>query len=75
MATIGGFTVQDVLKVERIGTHSHIRGLGVNTQTLETENVSEGMVGQHAARRAAGLIVKMIQVCFTKTYLFKYNIG
>ncbi|KAF8386570.1 ruvb-2 [Pristionchus pacificus] len=61
MATIGGFTVQDVLKVERIGTHSHIRGLGVNTQTLETENVSEGMVGQHAARRAAGLIVKMIQ--------------
>ena len=25
MATIGGITTRDVLKVERIGTHSHIR--------------------------------------------------
>ncbi|GMT32995.1 hypothetical protein PFISCL1PPCAC_24292, partial [Pristionchus fissidentatus] len=60
MATIGGLAVKDVLKVERIGTHSHIRGLGLS-QTLEPATVGDGMVGQHAARRAAGLIVKMIK--------------
>ncbi|GMR32469.1 hypothetical protein PMAYCL1PPCAC_02664 [Pristionchus mayeri] len=60
MATIGGLAVKDVLKVERIGTHSHIRGLGLS-QTLEPSPVGDGMVGQSDARRAAGLIVKMIK--------------
>lgn len=53
--------VRDVLKMERIGAHSHIRGLGLS-ENLEPERVSEGMVGQMEARRAAGIIVKMIQV-------------
>ena len=62
MASIGGIITRDVLKVERIGTHSHIRGLGLS-DTLEPANVGDGMVGQAPARRAAGLIVKMIKVC------------
>ncbi|KAL3990050.1 RuvB-like 2 [Acanthocheilonema viteae] len=60
MATVDNVLVRDVLKMERIGAHSHIRGLGLSA-TLEPERVSEGMVGQMEARRAAGIIVKMIQ--------------
>ena len=62
MATIGGVEVRDILKVERVGVHSHIRGLGLS-QNLDPSPVGDGMVGQLPARRAAGLIVKMIQVC------------
>ncbi|EJD76175.1 hypothetical protein LOAG_16811 [Loa loa] len=60
MATVDNVLVRDVLKMERIGAHSHIRGLGLSAN-LEPERVSEGMVGQMEARRAAGIIVKMIQ--------------
>ncbi|VDN38081.1 unnamed protein product, partial [Gongylonema pulchrum] len=55
MAVVDDVVVHDVLKMERIGAHSHIRGLGLSS-TLEPERVSEGMVGQMEARRAAGLI-------------------
>lgn len=61
MATVGDVVVHDILKMERIGAHSHIRGLGLSAN-LEPERVSDGMVGQMEARRAAGLVVKMIQV-------------
>ncbi|CAI4221586.1 unnamed protein product [Auanema sp. JU1783] len=60
MATIGDVEIKDVLKVERIGVHSHIRGLGLSSNLDPSPN-GDGMVGQQAARRAAGLIVKMIQ--------------
>uniref|UniRef100_A0A1I8F038 RuvB-like helicase n=1 Tax=Wuchereria bancrofti TaxID=6293 RepID=A0A1I8F038_WUCBA len=60
MATVDNVLVRDVLKMERIGAHSHIRGLGLSAN-LEPERVSEGMVGQMEARRAAGIVVKMIQ--------------
>lgn len=63
MATISGIEVRNVVKVERVGLHSHIKGLGL-TDNLEAHPTSGGMVGQQSARRAAGLIVKMIQVCF-----------
>ena len=43
------------------GAHSHIRGLGLD-DTLEARNVSQGMVGQTTARRAAGIILEMIRV-------------
>lgn len=62
MATVDNVVVHDVLKMERIGAHSHIRGLGLSG-SLEPERISDGMVGQMKARRAAGLIVRMIQVC------------
>jgi len=43
-----------------VGAHSHIRGLGLD-DALEARPKSQGMVGQLAARKAAGLFVKMIQ--------------
>lgn len=46
--------------MERVGAHSHIRGLGLN-DALEPRASSQGMVGQVKARRAAGVILKMIQ--------------
>eukprot|EP00118_Oscarella_pearsei_P025697 m.308604 g.308604 ORF g.308604 m.308604 type:complete len:475 (+) comp44366_c0_seq1:17-1441(+) len=52
--------VREVTRIERIGAHSHIRGLGLD-DALEPRNVSQGMVGQIAARRAAGVILEMIK--------------
>jgi len=52
--------VKDVTRIERIGAHSHIRGLGLD-DALEPREVSEGMVGQRAARRSAGVILKLIK--------------
>ncbi|XP_041426312.1 ruvB like AAA ATPase 2 S homeolog isoform X1 [Xenopus laevis] len=52
--------VRDVTRIERIGAHSHIRGLGLD-DALEPRQVSQGMVGQLASRRAAGVILEMIK--------------
>ncbi|CAF0751507.1 unnamed protein product [Rotaria sp. Silwood1] len=52
--------VREITRIERIGAHSHIRGLGLN-DSLEARAVSQGMVGQIKARRAAGLILEMIK--------------
>ncbi|RSH85298.1 RuvB-like protein 2 [Saitozyma podzolica] len=46
--------------MERIGAHSHIRGLGLDN-LLEPRANAQGMVGQGKARRAAGVIMKMVQ--------------
>ncbi|MEM4885621.1 MAG: RuvB-like helicase [Thermofilum sp.] len=43
----------------RVGTHSHIRGLGVRDG--EPLPVAEGLVGQVEARRAAWVIVQLIK--------------
>lgn len=51
---------KDLTKIERIGAHSHIRGLGLD-DAFEARAVSQGMVGQKAARRAAGVILQMIK--------------
>ena len=52
--------VKDLTRIERIGAHSHIRGLGLD-DSLEPRPISEGMVGQLAARKSAGVILKLIQ--------------
>eukprot|EP00966_Prymnesium_polylepis_P140646 3248609-Prymnesium_polylepis.2 len=52
--------VKDVTRIERIGAHSHIRGLGLD-DSLEARMVSQGMVGQGSARKAAGVILSMIR--------------
>mmetsp|Transcript_23235 Transcript_23235/g.64502 ORF Transcript_23235/g.64502 Transcript_23235/m.64502 type:complete len:465 (-) Transcript_23235:241-1635(-) len=52
--------VKDLTRIERIGAHSHIRGLGLD-DALEARNVSQGMVGQKNARKAAGVILQMIR--------------
>ncbi|XP_021769791.1 ruvB-like 2 [Chenopodium quinoa] len=51
---------KDLTRVERIGAHSHIRGLGLDS-TLEPRLTSEGLVGQLPARKAAGVILQMIK--------------
>jgi len=57
---IAGQEVRDLTRIERIGAHSHVRGLGLD-DSLEPRNVSQGMVGQQQARKAAGVVVKIIQ--------------
>ncbi|MEM5871740.1 MAG: RuvB-like domain-containing protein [Candidatus Aenigmatarchaeota archaeon] len=44
---------------ERIATHSHITGLGLDG--LKAKPVASGMVGQVEAREAAGLVVRLIK--------------
>ena len=52
--------IKDLSRIERIGTHSHIRGLGLD-ESLDPRKVSQGMVGQLDARKAAGIIMNMIR--------------
>lgn len=52
--------VKDVTRIERVGAHSHIRGLGIN-ESLEARQRAMGMVGQQEARKAAGIILEMIR--------------
>jgi len=52
--------VRDITHLERIGAHSHIRGLGLD-DALEPRQSSQGMVGQSTARRAAGIVLEMIK--------------
>merc|ERR1711998_650003 len=52
--------IKDLTRIERIGAHSHIRGLGLD-DALEARQVSQGMVGQCGARKAAGVILQMIK--------------
>lgn len=53
---------QDVtpISLERIGAQSHIRGLGLD-DTLNARYNSEGLIGQRNARKALGVILKMIK--------------
>jgi RuvB-like protein 2 len=52
--------IRDITKIERIGAHSHIRGLGLD-DALEPRPISQGMVGQQTARRSAGVILEMVK--------------
>lgn len=52
--------VREITRIERIGAHSHIRGLGLD-DSLEPRQVSQGMVGQLSARRAAGVVLGMVK--------------
>uniref|UniRef100_A0A2P2I1V5 RuvB-like helicase n=2 Tax=Hirondellea gigas TaxID=1518452 RepID=A0A2P2I1V5_9CRUS len=56
----GGMEEREVIRIERIGAHSHIRGLGLSDD-LTPKQSSQGMVGQVKARRAAGVVQKMIK--------------
>jgi len=60
MAQVKTAEVKDITRIERIGAHSHIRGLGLD-DALEARAVSQGMVGQANARKAAGVILQMIR--------------
>lgn len=52
--------IRDLTKLERIGAHSHIHGLGLE-KNFQPKPVGDGMVGQCAARKAVGIIVAMIK--------------
>ena len=52
--------IKDLSRIERIGAHSHIRGLGLD-ESLDPRKISQGMVGQMDARKAAGIIMNMIK--------------
>jgi len=51
---------KDLTKVDRIGAHSHIWGLGLDDSMAPRES-SQGMVGQLHARRAIGVVYQMIK--------------
>ena len=44
-----------------VAAHSHIRGLGVEPDTLEARSSSQGLVGQEKARKAAAIILQMVK--------------
>ncbi|MHA1596522.1 MAG: RuvB-like domain-containing protein, partial [Candidatus Asgardarchaeia archaeon] len=46
-------------RFERIGAHSHIKGLGL--EGLKAVRIRDGFVGQEEAREAAGVIVRMVK--------------
>jgi RuvB-like protein 2 len=52
---------KDTAQLERIGAHSHIHGLGLNELLEPIEESSHNMIGQQSARRAMGVVLKMIQ--------------
>ena len=52
---------KDLRGLNLIAAHSHIRGLGVDADTLEPRQSSQGLVGQEKARKAAAVILEMIK--------------
>ena len=52
MADLRVSEVRDLTRVERIGAHSHIRGLGLDA-SLQPRGVSQGMVGQSKEDRGS----------------------
>jgi TBP-interacting protein len=60
MASIKELPTKPTTRFERIGAHTHIKGLGLD-KDLNAIKVKDGMVGQEKAREAAGLVVKMIK--------------
>ncbi|NJE12280.1 RuvB-like helicase [Thermococcus sp. LS2] len=54
--------IEEITKVsfERVGSHSHIKGLGLD-ENGKAKFIADGMVGQTKAREAAGIAVKLIK--------------
>ncbi|CAG0882635.1 unnamed protein product [Darwinula stevensoni] len=52
--------VKSTTKTQRISSHSHVKGLGLD-DTGAAISIAAGLVGQQAAREAAGIIVDMIK--------------
>jgi RuvB-like protein 1 len=52
--------VDSTTKIQRIATHTHIRGLGLREDGI-AEPIASGLVGQCPAREAAGIVVDLIK--------------
>ncbi|KAG9541296.1 TIP49-domain-containing protein, partial [Aureobasidium melanogenum] len=50
---------KEVRGLNLIAAHSHVRGLGVQPDTLAPKPAAEGLVGQQKARKAAAVILQM----------------
>ena len=59
--TAGTVGERELTRIERIGAHSHIRGLGLEEKNYEPKPNFQGMIGQKSARKAAGIILEMIK--------------
>ncbi|XP_074644852.1 ruvB-like 1 [Tubulanus polymorphus] len=53
--------VKSTTKTQRIATHSHVKGLGLDSETGVAIQSSAGLVGQEDAREAAGIIIELIR--------------
>ncbi|MGD8545202.1 MAG: RuvB-like domain-containing protein [Candidatus Bathyarchaeota archaeon] len=60
MATIKELPSGTKTRFERIGAHTHIKGLGLGKK-LKAVRIKDGMVGQLRGREAAGLVIQMIR--------------
>jgi len=54
-------TNQQLSALNLVAAHSHIRGLGVEPDSLEPKSSSQGLVGQQKARKAAAVILEMVK--------------
>merc|ERR1719326_959936 len=52
--------VKSTTKTQRISVHSHIKGLGLESSGLPAD-IGAGLVGQHKARQACGVVVDLIR--------------
>jgi len=52
--------VKSTTKTQRIASHSHVKGLGLN-EDGSAMSIASGMVGQESAREACGIIVELIK--------------
>lgn len=52
--------VKSTTKTQRIATHSHIKGLGLDENGMSIP-IASGLVGQELAREAAGIVVELIK--------------
>lgn len=52
--------VKSTTKTQRISSHSHVKGLGLKKDG-KPEDIAMGLVGQHEAREAAGIVVELVK--------------
>ena len=53
---------REIRGLNLIAAHSHIKGLGVDSSTLEPAlTISHGLIGQARARKAAAVILQMVK--------------
>lgn len=52
--------VQSTTKTQRIASHTHVKGLGLDTDGTALP-IGSGLVGQEKAREAAGIVVELIK--------------
>uniref|UniRef100_A0A6V4EWV4 RuvB-like helicase n=1 Tax=Prymnesium polylepis TaxID=72548 RepID=A0A6V4EWV4_9EUKA len=52
--------VKSTTKTQRVATHSHVKGLGLNEDGSAAE-VAAGLVGQEKARESCGVVVELIK--------------